>query len=63
MVKTDADINAGNSGGPVVDKKHRLVGLATETVGNEEGGPGQMGYLRPVWIVPTDWWKKAGVKR
>jgi V8-like Glu-specific endopeptidase len=62
MVKTDADINGGNSGGPVVDRDHSLVGLATETVGNDDGGPGQMGYLRPVWIVPAEWWKKAGIK-
>jgi len=63
MVKTDADINSGNSGGPVVDDRNCLVGLATETVGNDDGGPGQMGYLRPVWIVPTGWWKTAGARR
>mgnify|MGYP001200354312 CR=1 FL=1 len=52
-----------NSGGPVVDDRNCLVGLATETVGNDNGGPGQMGYLRPVWIVPTGWWKTAGARR
>ncbi len=61
-IKTDAEINAGNSGGGVYDERFEVVGFATETIGDEgEDARGQIGYIRPVWLVPADWWSKAGV--
>jgi hypothetical protein len=59
-LKTDAMINSGNSGGGVFNERHELVGFATETVGDDET-QGQIGYARPIWLVPADWWAKAGV--
>lgn len=63
-IKTDAEINSGNSGGGVYDQRFEVIGFATETIGDEgEGARGQIGYIRPVWLVPAEWWTKAGVKR
>ncbi|GIW70717.1 MAG: hypothetical protein KatS3mg102_0259 [Planctomycetota bacterium] len=61
-LKTDAEINAGNSGGAVVNERFELVGIATETI-SEEGGNGQIGYVRPLSLVPAAWWARAGVQR
>jgi len=55
LIKTDADIAAGNSGGPVLNEKHELIGLATETI-SEEFGNSQVGYIWPLWLVPAEWW-------
>lgn len=60
-LKTDAQINAGSSGGAAMTKDFALLGFPTETRSEEEG-MGQLGYVRPVWLVPAEWWKKAGVR-
>ena len=61
-VKTDAMINAGNSGGAATDERFEVVGLPTETISDEDGH-GQIGYIRPLSLVPQAWWETAGVKR
>ncbi len=61
-IKTDAEINSGNSGGPVLDAHFRLIGIATEVI-PEQGGNGQLGYVRPLWLVPAAWWRAAGIER
>lgn len=60
LIKTDADIASGNSGGPVINENHELIGLATETI-SEEFGNGQIGYIWPTWLVPREWWRLAGI--
>jgi S1-C subfamily serine protease len=55
LIKTDADIAAGNSGGPVLNERHELIGLATETI-SEQFGNSQIGYIFPIWLVPPEWW-------
>jgi len=58
--KTDAMISPGNSGGGVVNDRYELVGFATETLSDDETN-GVLGFVRPTWLVPADWWAKAGV--
>lgn len=52
LIKTDGDINAGNSGGAAIDSSFRLVGLPTEVVGRDAG---QIAYVYPVSIIPRSW--------
>ncbi|GIW92888.1 MAG: hypothetical protein KatS3mg110_0929 [Pirellulaceae bacterium] len=54
--KTDADFHPGNSGGPVLDEKARLLGLASETV-EEEAAAGKIGWIRPINQFPEPWKK------
>ncbi len=61
LVKTDADIASGNSGGPVLNERYELIGIATEAI-SEEFGNSQIGYIWPLWLVPDDWWTTAGVR-
>jgi S1-C subfamily serine protease len=52
LVKTDAEITRGNSGGAAVDERGLLVGLPTSTV---ENGSGQIGYVHPIDALPAEW--------
>src|SRR5262249_53924934 len=59
-IKTDAMINSGNSGGAALDERMEVIGLPTETIA-DQGTHGQIGYIRPIWLVPEAWWRIAGV--
>jgi S1-C subfamily serine protease len=52
LIKTDASITQGNSGGAAVDAEGKLVGIPTSTV---ENGSGQSGFVRPVGLLPQAW--------
>lgn len=52
LVKTDAEINSGSSGGPALDGRLRLIGLATSIIGE---GSGQIAYVHPVSLIPEAW--------
>jgi S1-C subfamily serine protease len=54
LIKTDAEISSGNSGGPVLNAEHQLIGLATETI-SEQFGNSQLGYIYPIWLMPAGW--------
>ncbi len=54
FVKTDAEINSGNSGGAVIDVYYDLVGFPTVTIGEDSG---QIGYITPVSAVPAEWFR------
>ncbi len=52
VLKTDAEITNGNSGGAALDAQGRLVGIPTSTV---ENGSGQIGYVHPISAMPAKW--------
>lgn len=54
LVKTDAEITQGNSGGAALDELGRLVGVPSATV---ENGSGQIGYVHPIDALPRAWRK------
>jgi S1-C subfamily serine protease len=53
-IKTDAEINSGNSGGAAVDAYYQLLGIPTVIIG-EEGG--QIAFVTPVSALPEEWLK------
>lgn len=57
LVKTDAEIGHGNSGGAAVDAAWRLVGVPTGTVEATEGYS-QLGYILPLSRLPEEWKSK-----
>ena len=54
FIKTDAEINGGNSGGAVVDVYYNLVGFPTVIIGEDSG---QIGYITPVSSIPSQWFR------
>jgi len=63
-VQTDASINPGSSGGPLVDLQGRLVGINT-LIATETGGHEGLGFAAPSNIVRTvyEQIKKSGTVR
>ncbi|MBI5362911.1 MAG: trypsin-like peptidase domain-containing protein [Planctomycetes bacterium] len=60
VVKTDAEITSGNSGGAALDGAGKLVGVPTSRV---EHGSGQLGYVHPIEWVPLEWLQRMGLAR
>ena len=52
LIKTDAEINDGNSGGAALNDRFQLVGLPTQVVGLDAG---QIAYIVPVHALPAHW--------
>lgn len=52
LVKTDAEINSGNSGGAAIDSFYELIGFPTSTIVEDAG---QLGYITPISMIPEDW--------
>ncbi len=52
VIKTDAEITSGNSGGAALDEHGRLVGVPTSLV---ELGSGQVAYVHPLDALPQEW--------
>lgn len=47
-IKTDAEINSGNSGGAAIDASGKLVGIPSEANAERTEVPGKIGLVRPV---------------
>jgi S1-C subfamily serine protease len=62
VIKTDAEITNGNSGGAALDGRGRLVGVPTSLV---ELGSGQVAYVHPLSALPEEWRElvQRGAKR
>jgi S1-C subfamily serine protease len=54
IVKTDGEINEGNSGGAAVNENYELIGLPTRIVGQDAG---QIAYIYPLSAMPDSWWR------
>ena len=56
-IKTDAEINAGNSGGAAIDRSGALIGIPTMATTEEWELPGKLGLVRPVNLARPliDW--------
>jgi S1-C subfamily serine protease len=54
LIKTDADIAPGNSGGAAVDETGTLIGVPT-SVNFDSTVSGQIGYVRSIGLIPDDW--------
>jgi S1-C subfamily serine protease len=52
VLKTDATITLGNSGGAALDGRGRIVGVPTSTI---ELGSGHIGYVHPLSALPDEW--------
>lgn len=59
LLKTDAEITNGNSGGAALDDAGQLVGVPSATV---ENGSGQIGYVHPLELLPEDWIRACGMR-
>jgi S1-C subfamily serine protease len=59
VLKTDAEITTGNSGGAALDERGRIVGVPTSLV---EVGSGQVAYVHPLSALPAEWRDLLGAK-
>jgi S1-C subfamily serine protease len=59
VLKTDAEITTGNSGGAALDERGRIVGVPTSLV---EVGSGQVAYVHPLNALPAEWRDLLGAK-
>ncbi len=59
FIKTDAEINSGNSGGAAVDAFYELLGIPTVIIG-EDGG--QIAFVTPVSMIPDQWMRKIRLR-
>jgi S1-C subfamily serine protease len=57
LVKTDAEINSGNSGGAAIDSFYELIGFPTSTI---EEDAGQLAYITPISMIPEEWYQYFG---
>jgi S1-C subfamily serine protease len=53
VIQTDAALNEGSSGGPLIDSSGTVVGVATAVAGDEEGARPGIGFAVPVNTVRT----------
>lgn len=59
FIKTDAEINSGNSGGAAVDAYYQLLGIPTVVIGEDSG---QIAYVTPVSMIPDEWLRMIRIR-
>ena len=59
LLKTDAAIHAGISGGACVDARGRLVGIPTSSIADANAAGG-LGLVTPLDLVPQEWRERFG---
>ncbi|MEZ6016696.1 MAG: serine protease [Planctomycetota bacterium] len=59
LLKTDAIVHSGDSGGPFVDVEGRLIGIAVASLADDDKGGG-IGYVVPCALVPEAWRERLG---
>ena len=52
LIKTDGEINSGNSGGAAFNDDYKLIGFPMSVI-SDEGG--QIAYIHPVSLIPYEW--------
>lgn len=52
LIKTDGEINSGNSGGAACNEQYELIGFPMSVI-SDDGG--QIAYIHPVSLIPDDW--------
>ncbi len=57
FIKTDAEINSGNSGGAAINSFYELLAFPTTTI---EEDAGHLAYLTPVSMIPEEWYRFIG---
>ncbi len=57
IIKSDGEINEGNSGGAALNDAFALVGLPTQTLGVDGG---QLAYITPLTAIPDEWFPLIG---
>lgn len=59
LIKTDGEINSGNSGGAAFDEDYKLIGFPMSVI-SDEGG--QIAFIHPVSLIPDEWLVTIGLK-
>jgi S1-C subfamily serine protease len=59
MIKTDGEINYGNSGGAAITADYRLIGVPTQL--NPDSG-GKLAYIHSIDMIPDGWLESIGLK-
>ncbi|MBI9097735.1 MAG: trypsin-like peptidase domain-containing protein [Spirochaetaceae bacterium] len=59
LIKTDGEINSGNSGGAAFNQDYELIGFPMSVI-SDEGG--QLAYIHPVSLIPETWLEILGIK-
>jgi len=54
LIKTDGEINSGNSGGAAFNSDYELIGFPMSVI-SDDGG--QIAYVHPLSLIPDDWIK------
>jgi S1-C subfamily serine protease len=52
LIKTDGEINSGNSGGAAINEDYVLIGFPMSVI-SDDGG--QIAYIHPVELIPEEW--------
>jgi serine protease Do len=60
LIKTDAVLTPGNSGGAAINAYYELVGLPTFTMAGKNS---PMGFIRPVSEIPSEWLEQITRRR